>query len=454
MKNNGSIGNNSPQGIPNDVPTCIVGLGYGDEGKGMTVGFLAENIRRNGGRPIVVRYNGGPQAAHNVRINGKHHTFSQFGAGFLSGADTVLSKYTLFQPYSAMKEAEALIKETGTNPLGTLSVDPNAPLLLPVHAQCNRMLETRRASNGHRHGSTGMGVGVARDYELAMHEDGTTDAIPTVADLSKPFRLADKMQAQAEWLGRRWGMDFHYTRETAEEQATELHLIYSDMTASGVEFIESKEALSDHRWTPDDVIFEGSQGILLDLRYGFFPHVTYGWMDADNARTLAKESNLPAPVIIGCTRTYSTRHGDGPFPPQHTFDVPEVDNGTGVWQGAFRTGLLDLPMLHYGASIVKPDVLSLSCMDLYPERVITRWRGDMNSIMEPSKYALSADAAIRREDDDSKWDPESVYAPLLAAEPVIESKDVDGLIGSIESTCSAPVVIKGHGPSIEEWRIA
>lgn len=437
-------------------PSCVIGLGYGDEGKGMTTAFLAQRAQEDYGRSVVVRYNGGPQAAHNVRLktpDGRtlHHTFSQLGAGTLTGAATILSEHTLLQPYALAKEVSALISETGKNPLPLLSVDPKTPLLLPVHAQCNRILETNRAKNGKRHGSTGMGVGVARDYELAMKEAGTMDAVPTAFDLARPFLLADKMQAQAEWLGKRWGMDFHYSRAQAEDQATELHLMYSDFTAGGLEFIPAWEALQDYRWTPGAVVFEGSQGILLDLRYGFFPHVTYGWMDAGNAIELARRASLAEPLVVGCTRTYSTRHGNGPFPPEGTFDVEEVDNGTGVWQGAFRTGLLDLPMLAYGSSIVKPDVLSVSCEDLYPGRVITSWSGLDGKQVDPGNYALAADDAIRRRDNDSEFDPETVYAPLLASKPMIEDMSLEEELAVISQATGAPVLVDGDGPTLSDW---
>lgn len=445
-----------------ETPKTVVGLGYGDEGKGMTVAALVREIRSAGGRPVVARWNGGPQAAHNVRITtpeGKqiHHTFAQFGAGTLYGAETVLSSKTLFQPYSAVKEAQALISETGSNPLGLLTVDPDAPLLLPVHAKCNQLLEAHRALNGGKqHGSTGMGVGVARDYELSMQETGEADAIPVASDLAKPFLLADKMQAQVAWLEKRWGMSFDYTRRDAEEQATELHLIYSDMTAGGVEFRPAVEAMREHRWTPGDVVFEGSQGILLDLRYGFFPHVTYGWMTPDAAADLAKAASLPDPLVVGCTRTYSTRHGHGPFPPEGTY--PEAtawdDNVAGQWQGAFRTGLLDLPMLKYGASLVKPDLVSCSCLDKYPGKVIRSWTGADGKVIDPGEYALSADDGIRRRDDDSEFDPESVYAPLTGATPRVEEIEREPALNSIVMACGSGIRIEGWGNDVtNNWLV-
>lgn len=439
-----------------DRPKCVVGLGYGDEGKGMTTAFLAQQAQAGYGRSVVVRYNGGPQAAHNVRVttpDGKvlHHTFSQLGAGTLTGAATILSEHTLLQPYALAKETTALIAQTGRNPLPLLSVDPKTPLLLPVHAQCNRMLESQRAKIGRRHGSTGMGVGVARDYELAMRQADSMDAVPTAFDLARPFLLADKMRAQADWLGKRWGMDFHYTKEQAEDQATELHLMYGDFTAGGAEFIPAWEALEDYRWTPGAVVFEGSQGMLLDLRYGFFPHVTYGWMDAGNAKELSKRASLAEPLVVGCTRTYSTRHGNGPFPPEGTCDVDETDNGTGVWQGAFRTGLLDLPMLEYGAGLAKPDVLSVSCEDLYPGKAITGWTSVDGGPVRPGDYALAADDGIRRRDDDASFDPESVYAPLLEAKPVIEEMGLDAVLEAISKTAGVPIAVDGAGAVLSDW---
>lgn len=431
-------------------PKCIVGLGYGDEGKGMTVAKLAYDRKEAGDDPVVVRYNGGPQAAHNVRINGMHHTFSQLGAGTLSGAGTVLAATTLVQPFLLMHEIKQIIGLTGRSPMEDLTIDPAAPLLLPMHSQFNRALETRRGDK--RHGSTGMGIGVARDYELSMDESGKSDSVPRVSDLSDPFALADKMQAQAEWLSNRWDMDFGYDRKQAEKHATDMHLIYADLTANGARFRTASEALMESRWTPEDIIFEGSQGILLDLRYGFFPHVTYGWLDAGNADKLCEASGLPKPVVVGCTRTYSTRHGAGPFPPEGTADISETDNATGVWQGAFRTGLFDLPMFEYAVSIVKPDVISLSCEDLYPGKIIEEWKSSVDSVLDPKDYALAADDAIRREDDDDKWDPNSVYAPLVEASPLIVDKSLDGLKSIITNVSGAPIVIDGYGAKVEDWR--
>ena len=444
-------------------PKAIVGLGYGDEGKGMTVATLVHKIKMNGGRPVVVRYNGGPQAAHNVRMydskQGKmlHHTFSQFGAGSLDGAATILSDTTLVQPFLLVHEAGEIMDLTGGSPVVNLTLDPQAPLLMPIHSQLNRALETRRGSK--RHGSTGMGVGAARDYELTMNEQGKNELVPRVVDMANPFDLKRKLMAQAAWLSDRWSIDFGYTEKMAEEQATQIHLIYSDLMAGGCAFEDTGTALSeDYRWTPQDVVFEGSQGIMIDLRYGFFPHVTYGWIDASNAVSESKRGNLPTPIVVGVTRAYGTRHGTGPFPQEGTKPVLYAgeDNSTGVWQGAFREGLLDLPTLKYGAGIVRPDVVALSCEDLYDEtgrKIIDRWIGEDGSEVDPGDYALSADDSIRRTDNDRDFDPNTVYAPLLASTGHEVEMDLNDLKNTIESACDAPIVIDGSGSSIDQWSV-
>lgn len=464
---NTSTGGNTNMNVNADAwghrPKAVVGLGYGDEGKGMTVAALAHDAMRDHGQAVVVRYNGGPQAAHNVRKYDPktghvlHHTFSQFGAGTLEGAATILSATTLVQPYLLMHEAGELLNLTGFSPVRSLDLDPKAPLLLPIHSQLNRALEERRGRK--RHGSTGMGVGAARDYELTMNEQGQGDAVPRVADMADPFALRDKLMAQAAWLEHRWGLDFGYDDALAREQASQIHLIYGDLMAGGCVFEDTGHALSeDFRWTPQDVVFEGSQGIMLDLRYGFFPHVTYGWLDAANAVDQSLKGNLPVPIVVGVTRTYATRHGYGPFPQEGTKPVPYAgeDNATGVWQGAFREGLLDVPTLSYAAGIVHPDVVAVSCEDLYGqtgEKIIDRWDGEDGQPISIGDYALSADDSIRREDNDRDFDPATVYAPLLAAKPHTIHADLERLERIVEDTCHAPIAVRGEGDTVERWRI-
>src|SRR6185295_18463293 len=137
----------------------VAGLGFGDEGKGTITEFIAKTI----GAKIVVRYNGGAQAAHNVVTpDGRHHTFSQFGSGSLVGAGTHLSKHVIIEPLALMNERRALLKVGGNT---EISINHDALITTQYHRAANRLREILRKDG--RHGSCGMGIGETRHDHLA-----------------------------------------------------------------------------------------------------------------------------------------------------------------------------------------------------------------------------------------------------------------------------------------------
>lgn len=158
----------------------VVGLGYGDEGKGSIVDALTR--RHNIG--LIVRFNGGAQAAHNVWTDdGRHHTFSQFGSGmFVPGAKTLLSRFMLANPIAMINEEEHLRSVGVTDAWQRTFIDRRCLVTTPWHVALNRARERARGENCH--GSCGMGIG------------------ETVADwLERPhsaFRVAD-LEWDFEW---------------------------------------------------------------------------------------------------------------------------------------------------------------------------------------------------------------------------------------------------------------
>jgi adenylosuccinate synthase len=116
----------------------VVGMAYGDEGKGATVDLLVR--KRNAG--LVVRFNGGPQALHNVVTpDGRHHSFAQFGSGtFVPGVRTHLSKFMLVDPMALVTEADELRKVGVLDALQRISVDPRALIITPFQREVNRIL--------------------------------------------------------------------------------------------------------------------------------------------------------------------------------------------------------------------------------------------------------------------------------------------------------------------------
>jgi len=366
-------------------PIAVVGLGFGDEGKGMAVATLSEK-RRNQGIPVlVIRHNGGPQAQHNVRISGIHHTFSQFGSGTLSGCSTLLDSDMLIEPLALMHEADDLSNCCG-NILEKLAVACDAPLLTKLHAHAICEIEERRGND--RHGSTGQGIHIAREYEREC-----PDQTPRMADIDAPFALYDKLSLVAKWINAKFGVDV--TGVDLQQLCIDLHSAYCDMTACGVNFVhDTREFVARYiKCQPNaQLIFESAQGILLDERYGFYPHITDGDMTPQRAYELCR--GIPADLrVLGISRTYHTRHGAGPFPTEGSF-VPAYpdDNKPYKWAGAMRTGLLDADLFKKAINAVQPNCLAVSCIDQDPHAIMhDRQRMEVDDVASTlSKIANNA----------------------------------------------------------------
>lgn len=400
----------SPKGMPPFVDRepqskVVIGLGYGDEGKGMAVAHETLRALAHGLRVVNVRFNGGPQAAHNVRVMGSgdtvlHHTHSQFGSGSMFGALTVLTSGMLVDPFAIASEASHLSMLTERDVIRSLLIDSECPVILPMHVEANHAIERKQ-----RHGSTGRGVGVARAYE-ADAKAGKVDAslLPTVASLLDPDELYEKMRALRSWIWERYevaveDVDLDEARVISIGMRRLMRLglgVFKDMDITLRQLIEDDEHFC--------VIFEGSQGVMLDERFGYFPHVTYGDMSAAGAFRAA-DRILP---VMGVTRTYHTRHGNGPLKSEGSASIPEDDNVTNEWAGAFRTGLLMMDELYHASSCVPVSEVAVSCVDKYP-------------------------------------------GEYLGCDGSKVSADIGNLFNEVEDMCSAPVTVFGCGNFVQGW---
>ncbi len=335
----------------------VIGLGFGDEGKGSVVDHL---VRRHGVQ-AVVRFNGGAQARHYVVTEGRRHGFSQFGAGTFAGAETVLSRFMLFEPLAFCREAQALSELGVPDPFARVIVSEQAPLLTPINVLANRIRELNRGES--RHGSCGMGIGLTQQDVDRLG----TEAL-TVGDCRHPAVLREKL---AELHRRRVGeVAAVESDETAAEIRRLKELDLEDLASFYGEFADRLRIESDVRLTErisrHDLVFEGAQGVLLDQRLGFFPHVTRSTTTFANAETLLREAGRAgAGERIGLLRGYATRHGAGPLPTETSeLQVPPCDNESNPWQGAFRTGWFDAVSARYAlAAAGGVDLLGLTNLD-------------------------------------------------------------------------------------------
>lgn len=416
---------------PTDEATIVLGLGFGDECKGMAVAHETGRAVAQGLDALNVRFNGGAQAAHNVSVRKTdgtiiHHTHSQFGSGTLLGASTLLTRGMLVSPIAMKAEAERLADVLEDDALpGRLMVDARAPVILPFHGKVNRLLEERRGAS--RHGSTGLGIGVARTCEAATQTgEADEDKLLTVQDLVTNEGALRKLRYWVPWVERRFGVELPMSRHEMEMDIEWAADSLRTLVGCGARILfggETDDLLRerlDDSWT--SVIFEGSQGVLLDERYGWFPHVTYGDMTAKNACDLIGDRKRH---LLGITRCYQTRHGAGPMPTEGTYETEEHFNGDGRWTGAFRTGLLDIPTLGRVAGVIRPDAVVVSNLDRNPNRYVSAWEGEA-TFGECSRPVPSG--------------------------AIVTECDEDGMLDAIGLACGgAPVEVVGRGEVTMDW---
>lgn len=293
----------------------VAGLAWGDEGKGATVDALVRRF----GASLVVRYNGGPQAAHNVvTADGRHHTFSQFGSGtFVEGCETFLSRYMLIDPIASLREAAVLAGKGVRDPLKRVLVSPDAVIITPYQLALS---QSRARDAGRIHTSCGRGIGIARDHELNY---GTA---LRVSDLRHQLLLCEKLRQSWRLCG---------VGDAAVDTIDAIVKIYEDWLRA-VRVVPDTFALSFR----STVVFEGAQGFLLDENFGEPGFNTWTDTTFRNADRLLDDCAFDGQRCrIGVLRSYATRHGRGPFPTEDpNLLYPEPHNGDAGCQGPFRRG--------------------------------------------------------------------------------------------------------------------
>lgn len=330
----------------------VVGLGFGDEGKGATVDALVAAS----GAERVVRFNGGQQAAHNVVVGGRHHTFASFGSGSFSGVPTWVSGYCTVEPTAAAAERAALVR-LGLAPV--LHVDGACLVTTAAHVAANHAREAARGAA--RHGSTGTGFGETVAFGLAVPDDA-----PRAADLSRPVVFVAKAVAVAEALVADGVLDATWASTGRVAAAAR-----AQCEAAAAFTVVDQDRLLDELRT-GHTVFEGAQGFWLDESFGFQPHTTWSTTTPANARELARAAGIERVRTVGCTRTYATRHGAGPLPGEDAlpFRPSEPHNGDDTFAGAFRTGAIDARLLRAAVDQTMADVLAVSHADVF-DRFVT-----------------------------------------------------------------------------------
>ena len=336
----------------------VVGLGFGDEGKGSWVDHLV----REHGIKYVVRMNGGAQALHYVVTpQGVLHGFAQFASGmFVPETITVHSRFMLIEPQALLSEAQSLQRKGVYEPLSRMIVSEDAAVITPFNRLLNRIQEISRG--GSRHGSCGFGIGLTQqDVETLGEQALYVRDLQGCKSREKLVRLREMKLEQAKLFENEQNRDLVAALEGTD---IDFYVRMFNFYASSVEVVP--EARIQQILRENSAVFEGAQGVLLDQDYGFFPHCTRSTTTFKNALTLLDEAGFSGETTkIGLLRSYATRHGAGPFVTQDAdLVLPACNNQTNDWQGTFRIGWFDSVAARYALEVVGGvDQLALTNID-------------------------------------------------------------------------------------------
>jgi len=440
----------------------IVDLGFGDSGKGTIVDFLT----RHTGAKLVVRFNGGAQAGHNViTTDGKHHTFSQFGSGSLvPGVKTILSQDVAVHPIALQAEAKHLESLGVENPMENLIIHENCLITTPYHQALNCIQELSRGA--HRHGSCGVGFGETIRYSQlpAMNVIRARDLLG-YRGVSPLLRmklqvLRKTILSEIEHIPR----EDHYLNFEELITINKWHDVLAlEQNVDVIAELMSAAINPNNIWSTgmiaplingtDVVIFEGAQGVLIDEDWGFAPYNTWSKTTGRNILNVAPflKNKLH---MIGVVRTYPTRHGPGPFPTfsgGRTAAFPDKYNPTNRWQGVLRTGFFDMSLFRYALDACYEDLpingLAITHLDQIDRGGVWTYSDEYRAGTY-SKELQVLSHQLRTLDTSKRAEVLERYAPHYKD---VNDASIYNVIGTIEHLVHGPRVwIKSFGPTARD----
>ncbi|MBT9288777.1 adenylosuccinate synthase [Prosthecodimorpha staleyi] len=283
----------------------VVGSQWGDEGKGKIVDWLSERA------DVVVRFQGGHNAGHTLVIDGTSYKLSLLPSGVVrSGKLAVIGNGVVLDPHALLSEIEKLRGQGVVVGPDNLRIAENTTLILSLHRELD---QKRESSNpGNRIGTTGRGIGPAYEDKVGRRAIRLTD----LADLPSLPGKIDRLLTHHNALRRGLGQP-EIAAETLIEEL-------SSVADKVLPFMDTVWRLLDQRRRAGDrILFEGAQGALLDIDHGTYPFVTSSNTVAGQASTGSGLGPGAVGYVLGITKAYTTRVGEGPFPTEQTGEVGE-----------------------------------------------------------------------------------------------------------------------------------
>ncbi len=328
----------------------VVGTQWGDEGKGKITDFLAEKAE------VVARYQGGNNAGHTIVFGGTRYKLHMIPSGiFYKDKVCVLGNGMVINPEALVKELDYL-HEHGIS-ADNLRISDRAHLIMPYHIKLDKAEEARKGSG--KIGTTGKGIGPA-------YMDKAARVGIRVGDLLYPDQFAEKLRRNLEEKNRLLeklyqtdGFTFEEVYETYMKCAERIRPYVTDTS------VVLNDAIDQGR----RVLFEGAQGVMLDIDQGTYPFVTSSNPVAGGVCIGSGVGPTKIHHVVGVAKAYTTRVGDGPFPTELHNEIGDQIREVGREYGTTtgrprRVGWFDSVVVRHARRVSGITGLSLNSLDV------------------------------------------------------------------------------------------
>lgn len=330
----------------------VVGSQWGDEGKGKITDFLSKNA------DVIARYQGGDNAGHTIAFGGNTYKLRLIPSGiFYSDKISVIGNGVVVNPKSLVAELEYL--HENNIPTDNLRVSNRAHVILPYHIILDGLQESAKKDN--KIGTTNKGIG-------PCYMDKAARVGIRIADLLEADTFAEKLKKNIADKNRLFEKMYDYTGEPLDfEKIYEEYYAYGQQIKKYV--ADTSVILNDTFDKGGHVLFEGAQGVMLDVDHGTYPFVTSSNPIAGGVTTGSGVGPAKVTKVVGACKAYTSRVGDGPFPTELHDEIGDYIREAGHEYGTVtkrprRIGWFDSVVMRHSKRVSGITNLCLNCVDV------------------------------------------------------------------------------------------
>ncbi len=331
----------------------VVGSQWGDEGKGKIVDWLSERAE------VVVRFQGGHNAGHTLVVDGKVYKLSLLPSGIVrDGKLSIIGNGVVFDPHAFVAEVTKLRAQGVNVAPDCLKIAENTALILSLHRELDGFREDAASNSGTKIGTTRRGIGPAYEDKVGRRAVRVMD----LADLETLPLKVDRLLSHHNAVRRGLGHP-----EVAHET------IMGELTSVAGEILPFMDRvwkiLDDKRRNGARILFEGAQGTMLDIDHGTYPFVTSSNTVAGQAASGAGVGPGTVGYVLGITKAYTTRVGEGPFPTEQKNEIGEFLGSRGHEFGVVtgrkrRCGWFDAVLVRQAVAVNGIKGIALTKLDV------------------------------------------------------------------------------------------